>query len=199
MEQRAFEIANVEMRSASDDQQPKLSGYFIEWEKLSDPIYGMFQEKFAQGAFRNLDGDIRALWQHDSSRVLGRTTNGTLTITEDKRGAKFEIIPDPEISWHQDAMRSIQRGDVTEMSFMFRCTKDMWDVSDPAMAIRTVLEADLYEVSPVTFPAYPQTSVGVRSAQEVFDSYKASLPDEVPDLSKSLDIRKKRLELLSKL
>lgn len=200
LEQRAFGLSNVELRASGDGAQ-KLSGYFIEWDKLSNPIMGLFQEKFQRGAFQNLDGDIKALWQHDPSKVMGRTTNGTLNISEDERGAKFEITPDPNITWHQDAVRSIQRGDVSEMSFMFVADNDEWDDSNPDMAIRTVTEARLYEVSPVTFPAYPQTSVGVRSAQDVFKRYSEQRSNKEKDENKlkMIEIRKKRLQLLSKI
>lgn len=202
LEQRAFGLSNVEIRAAEDGVQ-RLSGYFIEWEKLSNPILGLFQEKFQRGAFQNLNGgDIKALWQHDPSKVLGRTTNGTLQISEDERGAKFEIEPAANISWHQDAMRSIQRGDVSEMSFMFRASADSWDDSNPDMAIRTVTQANLFEISPVTFPAYPQTSVSTRSAQEIFKSYTEQRSNEhKPEENnrKLLELRRKKLELLSKL
>lgn len=198
LEQRAFEITGIEIRSGQDDEPTKITGYFIEWEKLSNPIYGYFREKFAKNAFRNLSGDIRALWQHDVSRVLGRTTNKTLAIFEDDRGAKFEFIP-PDTTWGKDAVESIRRGDVSEMSFMFSSTKHEWDEeSDPEYPIRTILEADLYEISPVTFAAYPQTSVGVRSAQEIYQSYaeKHSAKDK-EDIK--IMIRKKKLDLLEKL
>jgi HK97 family phage prohead protease len=198
LEQRAFELSGVELR-ADDSGQQKMSGYFIEWGKRSNPIMGFFVEQFQRGAFRNLSGDIRALWQHDSKMVLGRTTNGTLKLSEDDVGVRFEILPDPEISWHRDALRSVQRGDVTQMSFMFRGMKDAWDdQSDPDYPIRTVLEAELYEVSPVTFPAYPQTNVGVRSAQEIFETYTKSSKTAPQTDSKSIELRRKRLDLLSK-
>lgn len=190
MEQRAFNVSNVELRQEGETQ--KLSGYFIEWEKLSNPIMGYFQEKFSRGAFKNLDSDIRALWQHDTKQVLGRTKNETLSVLEDERGVRFEIIPDMEISWHRDAVRSIARGDVSEMSFMFQAHKEEWDDTNPEMSIRTILEADLYEVSPVTWAAYPQTNVGIRSAQEVFQSRPTK------QTLKPVGLHKKRLELILK-
>ncbi|KXG42871.1 HK97 family phage prohead protease [Tepidibacillus decaturensis] len=197
LEQRAFDITGIEVRAGEGDEPIKITGYFIEWEKLSNPIMGFFREKFAKGAFRNLvNGDIRALWQHDVSKVLGRTTNKTLTIYEDDRGAKFELIP-PETTWGKDAVESIRRGDVSEMSFMFKGFKDEWDEkADPDYPIRTVLEADLYEVSPVTFAAYPQTSVGVRSAQDVYQAYVQKTKAKKPD--SKIAIRKKKLDLLEK-
>lgn len=136
------------------------------------------------------------------SKVLGRTTNGTLKISEDERGAKFEIMPAADISWHQDAMRSIQRGDVSEMSFMFRASADSWDDSNPDMAIRTVTQASLFEISPVTFPAYPQTSVSTRSAHEVYKSHhekREIAPEFLERRKKKIEIRRKRLKLLTKI
>ncbi|SDY69313.1 HK97 family phage prohead protease [Thermoactinomyces sp. DSM 45892] len=190
MEQRAFDVTDLELRTEEGGKQ-KLSGYFIEWDKLSNPILGYFQEKFSRGAFKNLDSDIRALWHHDTKQVLGRAKNGTLTITEDERGARFEIIPDSEISWHRDAIRSIKRGDVSEMSFMFQSHQEEWDDSSE-MSVRTILEADLYEISPVTWAAYPTTNVDVRSAKDVYQSRstKRGLT--------SVGLYRKRLELISR-
>ena len=93
--------------------------------------------------------------------------NGTLRINKDARGVRFDLMP-PDTSWGRDAIESIRRGDVSGVSFQFSTrrdgTSDTWEKPGAdGVALRTVLDADLYEVSPVTFPAYPQTSVGLRS------------------------------------
>lgn len=128
----------------------------------------MFQERFKRGAFAGtlINPDVYASWQHDASEVLGRTPN-TLILSEDEIGLRYEITPP---SWAEKHIETIERGDVRGSSFIFRAVVEEWDESDPAMPIRTITEAELYEVSPVTTPAYPQSSVGIRSAEEVFEN-----------------------------
>ena len=148
-----------------DGEPTKIIGYAVRWDQLSNPIWGYFQEKFKKGAFTNRMADVYASWQHDEKEVLGRTPN-TLLLTEDDNGLRYEITPP---SWADKYVETIERGDVRGSSFIFRAVKEEWDESNPDMPIRTVTEADLIEVSPVTKPAYPQSSVGIRSEKEVFE------------------------------
>jgi uncharacterized protein len=200
-ELRQFKVPNIELRKADGEAEPtKIVGYAVEWDKLSDPIWGYFQEQFRKGAFTKSlkNGDQRALWQHLTHQPLGRTTSGTLTLEEDDTGLRYEILP-PDTSWGKDAVESIKRGDVTNSSFLFRGVVTEWDDSNPDMSIRTVVEAELYEVSPVTFPAYPQSSVGVRSAQEVYESHAAEKAANDKPNQPDYSLRRKKLDLVSKL
>lgn len=151
-----------------EGEPAKIIGYAVRWDQLSNPIYGMFQEKFSRGAFTAslINPDVYAAWQHDSREVLGRTPN-TLLLTEDELGLRYEIMPP---SWAEKYIETIERGDVRGSSFIFRAVREEWDESNEDMSIRTVLEAELYEVSPVTMPAYPQSSVGIRSAEDIYES-----------------------------
>ncbi len=151
-----------------DGEPTKIIGYAVRWDQLSNPIWGVFQEKFKKGAFTNRMADVYASWQHDEREVLGRTPD-TLVVVEDDIGLRYEITPP---SWAEKYIETIERGDVRGSSFIFRAVKEEWDETNPDTPIRTVVEADLIEVSPVTTPAYPQSSVGVRSAKEVFESRK---------------------------
>ncbi|WP_217597164.1 HK97 family phage prohead protease [Cohnella sp. GbtcB17] len=165
-EQREILLPEGKIEIRKEDGQPtKIVGYAVRWDQLSRPIWGMFQERFARGAFSAtlINPDVYASWQHDSREVLGRTPN-TLQLTEDEVGLRYEITPP---SWAEKHLETIERGDVRGSSFIFRSVKDEWDESGD-MPIRTVREAELLEVSPVTTPAYPQSSVGVRSAEDVF-------------------------------
>lgn len=172
-EQRSNKI-KVEVRAVGEgeDQKRKIVGYAVKWDQLSDPIWGYFQERFRKGAFANYlsrsDADVVASWQHNLAEILGRTP-GTLTIEEDDIGLRYEIDPP---SWADKHIETIERGDVTGSSFIFRALKSEWDETNPEMEIRTVIEAELIEVSPVTFPAYPQSEAGVRSAKDVYQDYK---------------------------
>jgi HK97 family phage prohead protease len=107
----------------------------------------------------------RCLWQHDASLVFGSLSNSTLSLIEDERGLAYSCIP-VNAGWARDAIESIRRGDVTQSSFSFTVADDEWHTEDGVMT-RTIHEIQcLYDVSPVTYPAYPDTVVGVRALLE---------------------------------
>ncbi len=163
MEKRVIEGA-FEVR-ADEGTPRRLVGYASVFDQLSQVIWG-FRERVQKGAFAETVGDdIRALWNHDSAYVLGRTTAGTLDLGEDDKGLWVEITP-PDTPLTQSFLASVERGDVTQMSIGFRALEDEWDEDDEGQMIRTVTKIKLYEVSPVTFPAFPQTEISVRSEQE---------------------------------
>lgn len=164
LETRTATMQGVEIREV--DGKRRIAGHAAVFNKLSVDMYG-FREQIAPGAFTDsLTGDIRALWQHDSARVLGRTTAGTLTISEDNIGLAFEIDP-PDTQDGRDALTLIGRGDIDQMSFGFRVMPDgdSWAEGEGGTLIRTLKRVSLIEVSPVTWAAYPDTDVSVlRSA-----------------------------------
>ncbi len=152
---------------ASDDGIKKISGYAAVFNQPSEDLGG-FVEKISPGAFAQtlVADDIRSLWNHNADYPLGRVKARTLTLSEDLKGLKFEILP-PDTQYARDLITSIERGDVDSMSFGFMTINDNWDrVGDTI--VRTLLEVQLFEVSPVTFPAYPQTSAAVRSKLDEF-------------------------------
>lgn len=164
-ERRVFQFS-PEIRA--DGERKKITGYAVKWEQLSQPIYGVFREKFLRGAFTQtlIDraNDIFATWQHDMRDTLGRTP-ATLSIREDETGLWYEIDPP---TWAIRYIESIERGDVRGSSFTFVPTVIQHDYdSDPEFVIRSVVKADLYEVAPVTLPAYPQSSASVRSEKDI--------------------------------
>lgn len=160
---RIFQCEDVEVRKV-EGEPTKISGYAIKWDKLSVPMWG-FREKIAKGAFTEsiLKNNIKALWNHNSDMPLGNTAKRSLVLTEDDIGLRFDLQP-PNNTWGNDAIESIERGDTDGVSFGFITIRDDWDYSDPQMAIRTVLEGELLEISPTPFPAYPDTSVAVRNS-----------------------------------
>lgn len=172
LERRAFPV-KVEIRS-DEGRPPKLVGYAAVFNSLSDEL-GRFREQIRPGAFANSikTSDIRALWNHNPDYVLGRNRAGTLSLAEDEKGLKIEITP-PDTTWARDLMESIRRGDVDQMSFGFRTKMDEWDERDEKNVIRTLLEVELFDVSPVTYPAYPATNIGVRSVKEIFETRAAA-------------------------
>lgn len=164
IERRNFQVNELRAITNADGLR-KITGYAAVFEKLSDDL-GWFREKIQPGAFAETIGadDIRALWNHDSNFPLGRNKSGTLVLSEDDHGLKIEIDP-PDTQWARDLMTSIDRGDVDQMSFGFQTLSDKWEMVE-GEDIRTLIKVRLFDVSPVTFPAYPDTEVGLRSLEE---------------------------------
>jgi len=164
----------VELRVESEENEtPKIRGHAAVFNQQSDElgIFSSFREQIAPGAFKRTikKADVRALFNHDPNYVLGRTKSKTLSLSEDDEGLAVEIDP-PDTQWARDLMVSIKRGDISQMSFAFRTVKEQWDEEKK---VRTLLDVDLYDVSPVTYPAYPQTDVGLRSLQEAGIDYES--------------------------
>jgi len=165
-EQRTFTLRSVEIR-ARGGKPAVILGHAALFNTPS--VYMGFREIIAPGAFtESLGGDIRALWQHDTARVLGRTRAGTLQVWEDAQGLAFELHP-PDTQDGRDAVTLIERGDVDQMSFGFNVPAggDSWAEDKDGIPLRQLNTVNLMEISPVTWAAYPQTGVGVmRSAPD---------------------------------
>lgn len=173
LERRAYK----ECRIASEDGK-RLGGHAIVFNSPSLPIRGQFIEYIAPEAVdRTLKeaADVRGLVDHDSSKILGRTRAGTMSLSKDSRGLRFQIEPDLQISYAHDIMRSVMRGDVSGMSFQFATVQDSWNFEGD-LPVRTVLDMTFSEISVVTFPAYPDTHVdaALRSLQEFQATRKRS-------------------------
>jgi HK97 family phage prohead protease len=162
IEWRTFPIRELRVQGGTDDK-PKITGYAAVFNELSDDLGGFF-ERIKPGAFSKTlqEADVRALFNHDSNYVLGRTRSKTLSLSEDNTGLAIEIDPPSEAQWVKDLLISMKRGDIDQMSFAFRTIRDEW-VTAGEQIVRTLLEVELFDVSPVTYPAYPQTSAQVRA------------------------------------
>ena len=149
------------------DSAPLIRGHAAVFDKLSENLGG-FREIIAPGAFDDvLNDDFRALFNHSDSLILGRASAKTARISVDSAGLVYEIDP-PDTQYARDLLVSLERGDVRESSFGFRVARggDLWDEDDDGVLIRTITKvARLYDVSPVTFPAYPDTDVAKRGAE----------------------------------
>lgn len=160
----------VELRIGGADDENCIEGHAAVFDSWSETLGGIFpfKEKVIRGAFsQSLErDDIRALFNHDPNYVLGRNKAGTLQLREDERGLLVRILP-PDTSWAKDLRTSIERGDINQMSFGFTVEEDEWRYED-GYDIRELKKVKLYDVSPVTFPAYTATDVGVRG----MESYK---------------------------
>ena len=181
----------VELRvENSEEKSSRIMGHAALFNTLSEDLGG-FREQIAPGAFTEaiMKDDVRALWNHNPDHVLGRNTSGTLVLSEDERGLAIEIIP-PDTQFARDLAVSIARGDISQMSFAFSVKQDgqEWKKDDEGVTIRTLTGLRLYDVSPVTYPAYSQTDVAVRSMEKWQEENKPVAPD--------FTIRRRRIDLL---
>lgn len=159
--ERRYGRLGVEARAT--DNKRTLVGYAAVFN--SDTTIGdYFVERIAPGAFSTaVNGDVLALVAHDYARVIGRTKSKTLRLSEDDHGLKVEIDV-PNTSDGNDLWELVERGDVTGMSFGFRATKQEWDDTGD-IPKRTILEAELFEVTATAIPAYPDTTLAARSLE----------------------------------
>lgn len=158
MNNKDFEIRTSELTAADK----KLVGYAIRWNSLSEVIWDEFVEQFAPGAFADSlasGTDCRALYEHDYTQLLGRTTSGTLVLTEDNTGLRFELTP-PDTQLGRDVLTLVERGDISGMSFGFRTLSEQWNIAT-APYVRTVTAAELREITVTSMPAYTQSSVEI--------------------------------------
>ena len=184
MKQKRNEFA-TERRFAVDaemrvDSAGRIEGYAAVFGQWSVDLGG-FIEKIRQGAFATAitRDDIRALFNHSADYVLGRNTAGTLELSEDSTGLHFRVDP-PATTWVDDLKISIGRGDINQASFGFWTISDEWNRPDDRNkpTERELIECGLYDVSPVTFPAYPQTKIGIRSTEQMIRATLANGNDE---------------------
>lgn len=169
-EVRCWDLKGLTLRviRKNDDSLPKVEGYAAVFNSDSEDMG--FIERIAPGAFKKAlkTSDTRALFNHDSNIILGRTSAGTLELKEDKKGLFMSIIP-PDTQLIRDmVLAPIERGDITQQSFGFTVKADKWKEIDGKTPIRTITEiGELFDVSPVTFPAYPDTDVALRSLENI--------------------------------
>lgn len=167
--ERRFFYTEIEFRA--DDAEPVISGYAAVFHAMSEDLGG-FREVVLPGAFDEAlkASDIRVLFNHDPSQIVARTKNGTLSVWEDDKGLRYEFTPNMKTQAGRDLVELVKRGDVDQSSFAFSMDGGIeeWDDSGDVPVRRIVKVGRLYDVSPVTYPAYPATEVQV--ARSVFDT-----------------------------
>lgn len=178
-ESKNDEISAVEQRCTSpdiseiravDDENPKITGYAAKYNIFTN--LGWFMEKIKAGAFDEvLDNDVRCLKNHDANLILGRTANKTLQLKSNTVGLHFENEM-PDTTTGKDTLQEVRRGDLSGCSFAFTVSEDDWKYFDDKPAERTIIKIErLFDVGPVTYPAYEDTSVAARS----FDKHKVEI------------------------
>lgn len=200
MERRYFEVEElcIEQR---EGESMRITGKIPYNAKSVD--LGGFVEEIMPGAFaRSLrEGDQVALWSHDTSRPLGRRSRGTLELDEQKSGLSITIVP-PDTSWGRDAVESIRRGDVSNMSFGFNVPDggDNWR-EWRGQIIRSLIDVDLHEVSPVVFGAYPSSRTDTREMYGDVPEIPAELrgatgeADDDSDETRARESRQREIEI----
>lgn len=173
--ERRFTAGAVELRAASaaDAQTLTVRGYAAMYNKRSENFGSAdrpFFEEIQPGAFDGvLADDVRALFNHDANLILARSKGGagTLRVGSDDVGLWYEFDP-ADTQMGRDLVTSLRRGDVDQSSFAFTVSDAGQEFrKDGNATVRVIKKVDrLYDVSPVTYPAYPDTTVAMRSAEE---------------------------------
>lgn len=154
-------VPDVEVEVREEDGGPMIVGHGAVFD-VETTIGGVYREVVRRGAFMKTiaDGDVRGLFNHDGNIILGRNRAGTMALVEDQVGLEYRIKAPTTDLVRDMVLEPIRRRDVSGSSFGFSVVKRTWDAEQE---LRELLEVKLYDVGPVTFPAYPSTDAAVRS------------------------------------
>lgn len=178
MSERRYSRAPAPQISRNDNANgpTRIEGYAAVFYREGEPateywLWDDIVERILPSAFDRAlaeQQDVRALFNHDPNQVLGRTAANTLALRVDETGLSYTIVP-PDTNYGRDCLTNLARGDVTGSSFSFEPLEIAWrEIELPdrgKVIVRELLSVRLYDVGPVTFPAYEGTSAGVRSAR----------------------------------
>jgi HK97 family phage prohead protease len=163
------QLGPVRLEQRADGSPPVITGYAAVFYDANDPgteyrLYDDLVERIMPGAFTRAlsDDDVRALFNHDANHVLGRTLAGTCRLSVDAKGLRYEVDP-PDTQTARDLVASIRRGDITGSSFGFVPRSTTYRKDDAGGYVLERNDVQLFDVSPVTFPAYASTQAGVRA------------------------------------
>lgn len=165
MEKRQLRSVPTKFKTREDGENPIIEGYFAVFNSNYEIAPGM-SESIAPGAFsRTLANDVRALINHDTTLVLGRTKANTLELREDSHGLWGKISINPNDRDAMNLYERVKRGDVDQCSFGFDLKEQDTEIRDDGAVHWTIKDLDLFEVSCCTFPAYEQTNISARSKE----------------------------------
>lgn len=153
-----------------------ISGYAITWNRPA-VIAGLFEERFARGAFdESLKQypDVAALWAHDASRPLGRVANGSLTLRSDNIGLWYSLTPNPDSATGREALATVGRGDVGQVSVGFSADVEEWDDRGD-LPRRLITSARLHEISLVLWAAYGNDTSAAIAGRSVASKAEAAM------------------------
>ncbi|MGX4645663.1 HK97 family phage prohead protease [Holzapfeliella sp. JNUCC 80] len=190
IKKRTSLVDDAKFRTAETDNGEKvIEGYFVVFDELTN-LFGDFYEKVSSDAISdNINNqDVRALYDHDTSKVLGRTKSGTLTLTKDSKGLWGKITVNEDDSEALSIYSKIKRGDVSQASFGFYINDEDY-TSNGNSTISTLTDIELFEVSVIAFPAYASTEISARSKdvesfkQRQFEARKNKLLNQLKERS----------------
>lgn len=162
---RRMRTVGTEFQTREDGEDLTIEGYFAVFNSNYEIAPGM-SESIAPGAFTSsMANDVRALTNHDTTLVLGRTKVKTLELQEDERGLWGRISINPNDGDARNLYERVKRGDVDQCSFGFDIRSEDTDIREDGSVHWTIRDVELFEVSCCTFPAYEETSISARSAQ----------------------------------
>jgi HK97 family phage prohead protease/HK97 family phage major capsid protein len=197
LETRAhYAVSNNTLEVRSDSDEMVIEGYAALYDNETN--IGPFRETIARGAFDDvLENDVRALMNHDPNYVLGRSGAGTLELEVDEKGLKYRVKLG-EQQYAKDLYESVKRGDISQSSFAFTIAEQSWNEKRTVRSIDKV--ATLLDVSPVTYPAYPDTH-GLQARNEELDSsvnedvVEESTNDEIKEVRKTKTKKQSKMNL----
>tara|TARA_R100001163_G_scaffold8617_2_gene8467 strand:+ start:3704 stop:4957 length:1254 start_codon:yes stop_codon:yes gene_type:complete len=193
MEKRIF---NIETRVESNEEgKDVVVGHASVYNSRSNNLGG-FYEYIEKGAFTDeliAKSDVRALINHDPNLILARSTSGTLKLQADEKGLRYEFDM-PDTTYGKDLAISMKRGDISQSSFAFTVSEDQWDTDEDGNNVRTITKIDqLYDVSPVTYPAYSQAESDLVVAKRGLEEYKKSLINDIEENIEEVEEKEKNL------
>lgn len=193
MEKRQLRSVPTKFETREDGENPTIEGYFAVFNSNYEIAPGM-SESIAPGAFsRTLSNDVRALINHDTTLVLGRTKANTLELREDSHGLWGKISINPNDRDAMNLYERVKRGDVDQCSFGFDLKEQDTEIRDDGAVHWTIKDLDLFEVSCCTFPAYEQTNISARSKerdeirQRELSAWREKMKGVLKDGIKSID------------
>ena len=193
MEKRQLRSIPTKFETREDGENPTIEGYFAVFNSNYEIAPGM-SESIAPGAFsRTLANDVRALINHDTTLVLGRTKANTLELREDSHGLWGKITINPNDGDAMNLYERVKRGDVDQCSFGFDLKEQDTEIRDDGAVHWTIRDLDLFEVSCCTFPAYEQTNISARSKerdeikQRTLSAWREKMKGVLKDGIKSID------------
>ncbi|WP_242491874.1 HK97 family phage prohead protease [Miniphocaeibacter massiliensis] len=155
-----------EFRSVENEDEKIIEGYFIRYNEETELYSGVYEEITREAVEKNLKGkDVRCLFNHDTAIVLGRTGNNTLELKSDEKGLYGKVRINLNDNEARDIYYRIERGDINACSFGFYILDEGIENRSDGTTKITIRDIDLFEVSPVTFPAYPTTNIAARQKQ----------------------------------
>lgn len=194
-------IGTAEVRT-KEGEPPRITGlaapHYDGTDATQYELWPGVVERYSKDAFAEaVAGDVRVLWNHDSSQVLGRTTAGTAKLWISERGLEYSADP-PATQLGRDVTTLIARGDVSGSSVGMIVEKEEWS-REGQVEVRTITKASLLDVSPVTFPAYEGTTSGLRSADtEVAKAaYEAAIKAREEEHARGMAMMEAELSLLN--